>query len=224
MDSKINSPLVRCYLEAKALVIRRGYAHEIDWQDSLSFDDLCEPIFLKQAAWVVLNSGMREKVIRKLFPRIAKAFRGWSSATEILDNRRSCRRDALKVFSHQKKIDAIFGIAERVNSIGFPEFKTRIGADFKALSELPYIGPVTLFHLAKNIGLDVVKPDRHLVRMAEAAGVDSPHDLCQFIAQHVGDRLSVIDLVLWRFATITPDYELMFDCASASSLPHCRDE
>ena len=33
------------------------------------------------------------------------------------------------------------------------------------LTTFDQIGPVTAFHLAKNLGLDVVKPDRPLVRM-----------------------------------------------------------
>jgi hypothetical protein len=40
-----------------------------------------------------------------------------------------------------------------------------------------------------------------LVRIAEAAGYDSAATLCSRIADIVGDRVSVVDLVLWRFAT-----------------------
>src|SRR5204862_28581 len=42
------------------------------------------------------------------------------------------------------------------------------------LTRCPYIGPVTCWHLAKNVGMDVVKPDRHLVRMAQASGARDP--------------------------------------------------
>jgi hypothetical protein len=74
------------------------------------------------------------------------------------------------------------------------------GVDF--LQTLDFVGPVTKYHLAKNIGLDGVKPDRHLVRLAKAARFQSPNDLCQAIANITGDKLSVIDLVLWRYLTL----------------------
>jgi hypothetical protein len=74
------------------------------------------------------------------------------------------------------------------------------GIDF--LQTLDFVGPITKYHLAKNIGLDVVKPDRHLMRLAKAAKFPSPTDLCQSIADVTGDKISVIDLVLWRYSTL----------------------
>ena len=78
------------------------------------------------------------------------------------------------------------------------------GVEF--IQTLPFMGPATSYHLAKNIGLDVVKPDRHLLRMAAAVGYDSPSLLCEDIAASVGDRVSVVDVVLWRFATLNSNY------------------
>ena len=68
------------------------------------------------------------------------------------------------------------------------------------------MGPVTACHLAKNLGLDVVKPDRHLLRIAAVTGYQSPYEMCCDIAKVTSDKLSVIDLVIWRFATIQRQY------------------
>ncbi|TPG49278.1 hypothetical protein EAH89_21445 [Roseomonas nepalensis] len=65
---------------------------------------------------------------------------------------------------------------------------------------LPHIGEVTVWHLAKNLGFDVAKPDRHLVRMAHAHGFSDPHTFCAALAQATGERVRVIDLMLWRYA------------------------
>jgi hypothetical protein len=62
---------------------------------------------------------------------------------------------------------------------------------------LPWIGPITRWHVAKNFGLDVIKPDRHLVRVATAASC-TPQALCAKIAAHTGDCLPLVDTVLWR--------------------------
>ena len=74
--------------------------------------------------------------------------------------------------------------------------------------ELPYIGPVTSYHLAKNLGLHVVKPDRHLMRIAHITGHTSPFEMCSKVANTVGDSLAVIDLVFWRYATLNKDYKI----------------
>ncbi len=86
------------------------------------------------------------------------------------------------------------------------------GVDF--LKTLDFIGPITCYHLAKNIGLDVVKPDRHLVRITEATKFANPHDLCSLIAEMTGDKITVVDLVLWRYATLNDQYVSIFSvCA-----------
>jgi hypothetical protein len=61
---------------------------------------------------------------------------------------------------------------------------------------------VTARHLAKNIGLKVCKPDRHLCRLAIFLGEDSPESLCGRIGQIVAERIDVVDSVLWRFAIL----------------------
>lgn len=50
------------------------------------------------------------------------------------------------------------------------------------------------------IGIDSNKPDRHLQRLAHEFGYDDVHRMCQDIRAEVGDRISVTDIVLWRFA------------------------
>ncbi|MCL4328727.1 MAG: hypothetical protein M1410_04010 [Candidatus Thermoplasmatota archaeon] len=77
---------------------------------------------------------------------------------------------------------------------------------FETLREFPYIGPVTYYHLAKNIGIPVAKPDRHLSRLASRSGFRDVQEFCEFLSRKTGDRIQVIDIVLWRYATITKDY------------------
>ena len=201
------------YLEAKEAVIRAGFSAELDWQEDIRFSGVTESDFLREAAWVVLSSGMRESVIRNKFPEISNAFYSWESATRINYNANSCRQKALSSFSHKGKIDAIISIAREIHKITYQSFRNNIecqGIDF--IQRFPYMGPATSFHLAKNIGLDVVKPDRHLLRVAAAAGYDSPHSLCKEISELCGDSISLVDIVIWRFATLNPRYQEVFSC------------
>jgi len=203
----IQTKLAEIYIKIKEAVIREGFAEEIDWQDNVRLSQVSEGDFLREAAWVVLSSGMREAIVRLKFPAISVAFYFWRSANQIVGNSEQCRARALTVFCHRKKINAIITIAEQICSQGFEIFKTRIESDgVEFIQSLPFMGPATSYHLAKNIGLDMVKPDRHLLRVAAVAGYESPMLLCEDISKSVGDRLSVIDLVIWRFATLNPDY------------------
>lgn len=201
------SGLLNAYLFAKEYVIRAGYSSEIDWQDNLRFEDSTEQKFLREVAWVILCSGMREQVVRKHFSKISLAFCNWESAEQICKRRLLCRRRALTVFGHRQKIDAIIGAAELIFSRGYESLKSEVEiSGIQTLRRIPFIGPVTVYHLAKNLGLDVAKPDRHLCRIASALDFESPDDLCKVVASEVGDRISTIDLILWRFATLRQDY------------------
>lgn len=203
--------LVDRYLNAKETVLQRGFAAEIDWQTTASIDLITEEDFLRESSWVILSAGMRETVVRKCFPGITRAFLNWAGSEPICRNRAACKDAAISVFAHPKKISSIIGVAAKVLSRGFEQIKSDIkigGAE--VLQEFDYIGPVTCYHLAKNLGLDVVKPDRHLVRLASATKSSSPHDLCSSLSDATGDRLAVVDLVLWRYATLEPEYAEAF--------------
>ena len=203
--------LALAYLTAKEFVIASGYAKEVDWQEEVSPLGIDEQYFLREGAWVVLSSGMRESVIRRKFGAFSEAFYCWESAKAIVARSEECRRRAMRVFAHRGKIDAVIHMATRVVDEGFCSVRERFltgGVDY--LQTFPFIGPTTSFHLAKNLGVDVVKPDRHLTRVAEASGFGSPQRVCQAIANVVGDRQSVIDLVIWRFATLRRNYVAHF--------------
>lgn len=203
--------LAIAYYNAKTHVISNGYAPEIDWQDDLCFNEVTEQDFLKEIAWVVLASGMSDKVIRSVFPKMTNAFYNWESAEFIIENKRKIKRNALKVFNYEKKIDAILNISNTVYQSGFGTVKTLIekeGVDF--IITFPFMGPATSYHLAKNIGLQVAKPDRHLVRIANTTGYNCVNKMCTDIASLTEDKISVIDLVLWRYAAITKNYLSLF--------------
>ena len=202
--------LASAYLTMREYVIQAGFAWEIDWQDSRSLSQLTESEFLAESAWVILSSGMRESVVRRCYEGVSQAFMDWASAGAIATRRAECEEKALRVFNHLAKVRAIGSMCERVFECGFHSILQRIRTEnVSFLQTFDFIGPVTSFHLAKNIGLDVVKPDRHLVRMASAARYPSPEELCKTIAEITGDKLSVVDLILWRYATLNPSYDAL---------------
>jgi hypothetical protein len=192
------------YLEAKAFVLASGFGWEIDWQEDAARDEITEGRFMQELAWVVLSSGLGERTVRATFARITGAFGGWDAASEIWSGRSECRQRALLVFNSPRKINAILTAAGYVSKIGFAAVRTHLSDEraVEFLMRLPFLGPATARHLAKNLGINVAKPDRHLQRLADRLGYDDVTTLCHQISTVVGDSIAVVDVVLWRFATL----------------------
>ncbi len=201
-DEKLRR-IAKAYLIAKQKVIEKGYAKEIDWQYEVSLEALDECTFLRESAWVILNSGMRESVVRQRFGKISEAFYNWQSAVIIAENAKTCREIALRYFNHKGKIAAILSIVKRISHDGFSDIFHGIKqTGIKYLRQFPFLGPVTSIHLAKNIGLSVAKPDRHLIRLVSRLGYKNVQVLCEDISRATDDPVPVIDIVLWRFSTL----------------------
>jgi hypothetical protein len=137
--------------------------------------------FARETIFVIANSGMRHTVARGIFERVMKSLDRGGSAHDA--------------FGHRGKAAAMDRIwAERDAMLaGF-----HAAADRLAYCEtIPWIGGITKYHLAKNFGVDVVKPDVHLVRLANAFAT-SPDALCGHVAAATGWRLATVDTLLWR--------------------------
>jgi len=176
------------YHEAYNYIVSAGLNPEIEYTRQLSFDDTGDDHFLMEYAFVVISSGMKNQVAQRIFSRFNKA----------LDP---------SVIGHLGKRQAIVrAIKEHREWLA----QLRVAPDKLAyLETLPWIGPITKYHLARNIGLDFVKPDRHLVRVAKAFGYPDPHIMCGELSKEVGERIGVVDVILWRYCNLkgTKDLE-----------------
>lgn len=209
MESNIDATirLAHGYFFAKKYIISRGYACEIDWQDNIDFNKLTKEKFLEEMSWVILASGMSDKVIRKIFPKIRQALLNFQSVGSIVDTKDDCILSMLKVFKHRRKIEAIIHVAQYLNKNSIYHIQCRIKNEGIAfIKSFPFMGNATAFHFAKNIGFNVAKPDRHLLRIADALGYATPASLCEEIAEIIQEKVSLIDLVIWRYATLDKNY------------------
>jgi hypothetical protein len=188
------------FSRANHYVTRSGLQAEIDWQRSVNVAEFSESDLLREAAWVILCSGFRESIVRRVFDYISLCFCDWESAAAIADADRLCVQSAAHGFRNVSKLQAILAVAHIVHRRTFPSLKAAILADpIAELSCLPRIGPITVWHLAKNLGVDVAKPDRHLARVASTLGYGSAADFCSAIAQATGEQIKVVDLIVWRY-------------------------
>jgi len=181
---------------------KSGFLGEIDWQASRDHLAFSESDLLRESAWVVLCSGFKESIVRKVFNHISLSFCDWESANSIVSSSSICTFVAKASFRNTRKLDAIVAIAQRIEDEGFYKLRSRIMLDpITVLREFPYIGNVTAWHLAKNLGFQVAKPDRHLVRLSSHLGFRDTHHLCAKIAAETGSTIGVVDIILWRYLT-----------------------
>lgn len=156
--------------------------------DAIRWQETVEPPvdaddFASETVFVICNSGMKHTVARQIYNRVYQALtEGSSSAT---------------VFGHAGKTAAIDAIWRCRHEL-YDKF-TALDADaekLEFLAALPWIGAITKYHLAKNFGVDVAKPDVHLQRLASADG-RPVHIMCTELAAETGYRIATVDLILW---------------------------
>jgi len=172
------------YCELRAELAACGYQDEYEWCQGVTAPDDAMAFFFEYG-WVVVNSGMRNQVAEKIWGR-------------ILDSLRTGGRVA-DAFGHPGKAAAIQRAFDEREELFVAYIASADKVSF--LAEMPWIGPITKWHLAKNFGVDCAKPDRHLSRLAAREGV-SVDELCARLATATGDRVATVDLVLWRAANL----------------------
>jgi hypothetical protein len=173
------------YISIKEKVIGSGYENEICWQRDLKPCDNANE-FCDQLVWVILNSGFREQIARIIAKKIYLAINEG--------------RDISTAFGHIGKVAAIKHIIENRERL-FDEYCVSMDK-ITYLQSLPFIGEITKYHAAKSLGHDVIKPDRHLVRIAKENGYKDCYSMCAVLSCETGDKVSVIDIVLWRAANL----------------------
>ncbi len=153
---------------------------------------------LREYGWVVAACGLTPQVLYKLWDRLSEAFRRWDPEA-VAARPEDVRIAALGVMKNPRKIRAILDFAldlarhpgemERLAALPVKEALAR-------LATLPYVGANNKYHLARNLGWDVVCRTGPVSRLA-AYLETTPEALCGAIAGETGERVRTVDLVLW---------------------------
>lgn len=155
-------------------------AQDIEWSEGIKppvdADD-----FALEAVYVICNSGMKNTVARGIYERVAKELYAGGTAHNK--------------FRHVGKASAIDAIWSDRHSLFVRYMAAPDKVEFCA--SLPWNGGITKYHLAKNFGADVAKPDVHLQRLADREGTTA-QALCERLAAAVGYRVATVDVLLWR--------------------------
>lgn len=153
---------------------------DVAWAESARAPRTAEG-FAQEAVFVICNSGMRHTVAVGIFRRCMTALYAGTAVSAV--------------FRHPGKVAAIEQIWRERAALFDAYFAAPDRLAF--LEGLPWIGGITKYHLAKNFGADVAKPDVHLQRLADREGC-SAQALCERLAGETGLRVAAVDTVLWR--------------------------
>lgn len=172
------------YLDLKENLIKLGYLAEIEWAEDIK---KCEDStsFCQEYIWVICNSGMKNQIAEIIYKRILQA---------IIDH-----VDISEVFGHKGKVKAIKAMIKSHKDVFWNYKHSEDKLEF--CGNLAWIGKITKYHLCKNLGENVIKPDRHLARIAKEYETD-PFSLCGKLSERLGDNLHTVDVVLWRAANL----------------------
>jgi hypothetical protein len=196
---------------AKAMdFVLEYYSEDFNRIANTKFSEVSPEFFLREMSWCVCVSGFSAKVVSKFFPRLMEVLDPFfvliadtSKTHEEIHKDPACYPDKQlrSIFNSGRKIDAIIGnaldISVGIRKIGWEEYKnTKLNVPLK-LQSLRMVGPAIAQHLARNIGVDAVKEDVHLVRAANHWGFPNALELCKAIQSKYDIRLGLIDLVLW---------------------------
>lgn len=152
---------------------------EMEYVERRRFDQQTTQTFFQEYVWVVLNSGLKYAVAKKLFEKYFASHD--LSVIGHLGKREAIRKAAL---NYQDWFRKLLSVEDKL------EF----------LDSLPFIGGITRYHLARNLGIDCAKPDRHLSRLARRFGFDDVQEMCQAISQKRHLRIGTVDVILWRYS------------------------
>jgi len=181
----LDSEIIEFYANAREYCIKAGYQWEIDVVQNRYFKDTDSIAFLEAYVFCVFNVGMKNQIAEKMFEKFCAA---------------ECNPE---VIGHPYKRKAISTALDE-----FPKWWASLlncSTDMERvefLDTLPMIGAKTKYHLARNLGMDVAKPDRHLVRLMTKFQFDDVQEMCKYVANITGDRIGTVDVILWRFSNL----------------------
>lgn len=212
------------------------FSELIEFYSDLRPEKMTNRRILTELSWVVYSSGFRFDIVKKYWSSLREAFHEFS-VPEVaqwfndLDTqaRRICRDSG---FKNQKKarwcIENANRIIELDNEMKHPGglkgyfIETSKMNTFELIKSVPIIiqdlgfkgiGNTTIFHLLKNVGIDIFKPDIHVRRtLARLRLVECEHastmEICRamtFLSRVSDMKISELDTLLFVYGRVTGD-------------------
>lgn len=188
---------------------------------NINHDELEARQLYAEVSFSILASGFRVETIEKRWEEFTKIFLGWEPLKilestipvySLIPGEKSGRsaeemkKNALKLLNNERKINAIFingiflaRIVAAEDDEKWPEFRDSIYENVDVLKNFTYIGDTLKYHVARNIGVDTIKPDVHMMRIAKHYGYDV-FEMAEMLSKQFAMPKHTVDTILWRYS------------------------
>lgn len=203
---------LEAYYEHAHEMCEECYSDQLYYYRVLRFEKVSAKDFWNEYIWCVYTSGFNARVVSKQFFDLLKAYNSWM--TLATQNRwlevARINRNAAKYQAIRRTAELMHRYETTPQADWWQQFKHDYLETPELMRQLPFIGSVTCYHLARNLGLDAVKPDLHLVRLSDHFEWPDPLSMCMFLAGLYNERPGVVDLILWYAASSWGTLEIKY--------------
>ena len=187
---------------------RRTRVFNKNLPDSYFFEDLVRDIH---------NAGMKAKVVTSKLPHIKKAFSNFdiNQVADYTDEDFERLLNNPNIIHHRRKLNDCITNARTMRDLSkqygsFGEFLDQHKDNFEELKErilgFRSVGNAVALDYLKDIGMDFIKPDIHVLRIFSRLGLISSENefneailVAEAFKKATNERLSVIDAVFWMY-------------------------
>jgi len=204
-DDELIDEYVSCLRE----ILKKGWGHEVkENREHPPIETVDTVRFFREYAFCVFAAFFRWRIINKKWQDLTRAFKSWDFE-EICRYKQEVKEQAMGILGNERKIKSILECAEKLRKVGWDKFRASLlqaslPVQLELLDDLPGIGRAAKYQLAGAIGIDVAKPDRYLLSFAAKhrypATEKGVQELTGRISNLVGERVKVVDYVLWRYS------------------------
>jgi len=173
--------------------------------------------FFRECAWAIYTTRTSKGAVDKVWTEVERVFYHWDYEL-VCRNVGKVRSAALNIGIRfrVRKVEATIAVAQKLHDDGWAGIREQLiyglkvdsqgniipdESVIKFLDRLPMVGRANRRYISKNIGYDVAKPDEHLTslgpRFGYAGDEGGVQQFATEISQLVGERISVVDTVLW---------------------------
>lgn len=146
--------------------------------------------FAEELIYVILASGFSQKTAKKKYIEIANYLKTTSEPNI---------EGLLQIFNNKMKMGAILKIWKNKEIIKNRYYELQTDEDkLDYLETLPFIGKITRNHIGRNLGINVVKYDIWIVRLANGLNYKSCDDMFADVQKETNLPLGYIDVILWK--------------------------
>ena len=246
MDKKELKEIFELMFEKlKSISIDDNFIDDISKRRKTTFDkNRPDSFFYQQLVGTIHVSGYRVSILRNRWDDIKKAFSNYDvyKVSRYTDRDFKKMMQNPKLIKNERKLRACIENAKIMKDISekygsFGEYLERNKTNLKKLKEdlikkFHYLGNVLVLEYLKEIGIDSIKPDVHVVRVMyrlclidsekmSPENIDKVIEVASKMSQSTKEKLSVIDAIFWMYGGSGDNHVKKAMCSK--NKPLCRE-